>query len=133
MRQRKGTAAIATLLTLRPKPGEEDLREFAWYHLMSRFQTEQRILKGHRADVYHVAFSPRGDLLASWSKDGTVGIWNTSSWELIRLITASAKEVNAGSFAPDGKSLATVDDEGKLKVWATTTGQKLVDVQAHSV
>ena len=132
VQQRKGTAAIATLLTLRPRPGEEDLREFAWYHLMSRFQTEQRILKGHRADVYYVTFSPRGDLLASWSKDGTVRLWSTSSWELIRLITASAKEVNAGSFAPDGESLATVDDEGKLKVWATTTGQKLVDVQAHS-
>ena len=131
VRQRKGTAAIATLLTLRPGPSEEDLREFAWYHLMSRFRTEQRILKGHRADVYYVAFSPRGDLLASWSKDGTVRIWSTSSWELVRLITASAREVNAGSFAPDGKSLATVDDEGKLKVWETTTGQKLVDVKAH--
>ena len=131
VRQSKAPAAIATLLALRPKPGEEDLREFAWYHLMSRFQTEQRILKGHRDDIYHVAFSPRGDLLASWSKDGTVRVWSTSSWELIRLITASDKKVNAGAFAPDGKSLATVDDEGKLKVWETTTGRKLLDVQAH--
>ena len=131
VRQSKAPAAIATLLALRPNPGEEDLREFAWYHLMSRFQTEQRILKGHRDDIYHVAFSPRGDLLASWSKDGTVCLWSTSSWELIRRITAAAKQVNAGAFAPDGKSLVTVGDEGKLKVWETATGRKLVDVQAH--
>jgi eukaryotic-like serine/threonine-protein kinase len=125
------TTAWQILENQRPRPGEKDVREFAWYHLMRRCQTEHRTLTGHRGDVYFVAFSPRGDLLASAGKDGTVRIWNTATWKLIRQITASSTEVNVATFAPDGNALATVDGEGKLKVWETATGRKLFETKAH--
>lgn len=119
------------LVRHRPKPGEQDIREFAWYHLWNRCHTARQALQGHRGDVYYVEFSPRGDLLASAGKDGAVRIWDASNGRLIRGIEASSTEVNVAAFSPDGKSLATVDDEGKLKLWEIATGRRLLERLAH--
>ena len=98
---RNGQRAAAEEVLLRdcPEPGGEDLREFAWHHLKRRRQTEERTLTGHRNQVYHVEFSPRGDLLASAGKDGMVLIWNTNTWQLARSIRPSGTEVNCATFS----------------------------------
>jgi len=123
--------AMEILQRHRPQAGEDDLREFTWYHLLSRCNTSSRSLAGHHGEVYYVEFSPRGDRLASTGKDGIVLIWDTSNWQVVRRIVASEKEVNAASFSPDGQSFATVDDEGKLKLWATATGNRIFERLAH--
>ena len=37
-----------------------------------------RRLKGHKSDVYRVAFSPDGKRLASGSENGTIKLWDVS-------------------------------------------------------
>jgi WD40 repeat protein len=123
--------ADEVLLRHRPRPGEDDLRGFAWYYLRQRSHTERRTLAGHRGDAYSVEFSPRGDLLASAGKDGTVLIWETSRWQLVRKIVAAQTEVNAAAFSPDGKTIATVDDDGMLKLWEIATGHRQRERLAH--
>ena len=115
--------ALNLLTRQLPKPGEDDLREFSWYHVLKRCHTERHTLAGHRGEVYYVEFSPRGDLLASAGKEGNVHLWNTKTWQKVRTIAASLTEVNVAAFSPDGMTLATVDDDGKLKLWETETGQ----------
>ncbi len=83
----------------RPGPGEEDLREFSWYHLLRRCRTKNRTLTGHRDEVYHVEFSAAGDLLASAGKDGMVLIWETNTWQLFRSWKAAETEVNVAAFS----------------------------------
>jgi WD40 repeat protein len=119
------------LLRHRPRPGEDDVRGFAWYYLRQRSHTERRTLTGHRGDVYDVEFSPRGDLLASAGKDGTVLIRDTSRWQLVRKIIAAHTEVNAAAFSQDGKLIATLDDDGKLKLWEIATGHLQLEWLAH--
>ena len=131
IRKRQTREAHELLSRHRPRPGEDDLREFAWYHLWKRCHSERRTLSRHRGDVYYVEFSPRGDLLASAGKDGTARIWDTTTWRLVREINASATEVNVAAFSPDGKTLATVDDEGKLKLWDIATGRLAREISAH--
>ena len=131
LRNLKGAPPLQILESLRPGPDGRDLREFAWYHLRSRCETQRRTLKAHRGDVYFLCYSPRGDLLASAGKDGSVCIWSAANWSLLRQFTASKKEVNVCAFAPDGRALATVDDEGKLKVWETATAHQLMETKAH--
>jgi serine/threonine protein kinase len=111
----RGPLAREVLLRHRPRPGEEDLRDFAWYHLLSRCSTERRTLSGHRGDVHHVEFSPRGDLVAGAGKDGNVLIWSTDSGQVVHSFEASDTELNAATFSPDGAWLATADDKGKLR------------------
>jgi WD40 repeat protein len=119
------------LVRYRARPGDEDLRDFAWYHLWHRTHSERRTLTGHQGDVYYVEFSPRGDLLASTGKDGTVLIWDASRWQLVRKIVAAKTEVNVAAFSPDGNTIATVDDDGMLKLWETAAGHCLMEKLAH--
>ena len=42
---------------------------------------ELRRLKGHRAEVYSVAFSPEGTTLASGSGDDTIRLWDAAAGE----------------------------------------------------
>jgi eukaryotic-like serine/threonine-protein kinase len=131
LRASRAQLAEETLLQHCPRAEENDLREFAWYHLLRQCHTERRTLGRHRGDVYYVEFSPRGDLLASAGKDGIVQVWSTTSWQLVRSITASQTEVNVAAFSPDGKTLATVDDDGKLKLWEVATGRCQWEKLAH--
>ena len=116
IRNSQAPAALEILLRYRPRANEDDLRDFVWYHLLSRCHSERRTLRGHRGEVYRVEFSPRGDLLASSGQDGMVMIWDTSEWQMVRTFEASHTEVNVATFAPDGQTIATVDDEGMLKL-----------------
>ncbi len=119
------------LVRHRPGPGEQDLREFTWYHLWNRCHTARSTLEGHEGDVYYVEFSPRGDLIVSAGKDGMVRLWSASRGRLIRAIKASPTEVNVAAFSPDGTTLATVDDDGKLKLWDLATGECQLEQFAH--
>jgi WD40 repeat protein/tRNA A-37 threonylcarbamoyl transferase component Bud32 len=131
VRNQQAAHALEVLARNRSRPGEADLREFTWYHLLRRCRTERRTLTGHRGAVYHVEFSPRGDLLVSAGTDGAVRIWDTSSWQLAGSVAASETEINAAVFSPDGTMLATADDAGRLKLWDVVTGQRRWDVPAH--
>jgi WD40 repeat protein len=131
IRDAEGLLAQEILMRYRPRPGEEDLREFAWFLLWHRCHTERATLTGHGDEVYHVEFSPRGDLLASAGKDGMVLIWETRTWKLVREIGASRTEVNIATFSPDGHTLATVDDDGELKLWEIATGRLELERLAH--
>ncbi len=131
LRSDQTTLAHNLLARYRSRPGEDDLREFSWYHLWRRCHLERRTLPGPRDVVYAVEFSPDGELLAGACRDGSVLIWETVGWKVVRTIAASPKEVNFATFSPDGKAIATVDDEGKLKLWEMVSGRLLREIPAH--
>src|SRR5688572_14801873 len=62
-------------------------------------------LKGHKSDVWSVAFSPDGEYLASGSSDGTARLWNLASGEEIAVFSVETGEVGGVVFSPDGKYL----------------------------
>ncbi len=47
------------LLRCQPRPGEPDLREFAWRYAWRQLHDELASLAGHQGDVYCVSYSPR--------------------------------------------------------------------------
>ena len=81
---------------------------------------------GHGDRIRKLSFAPSGKMLASGSEDGTVKIWDTATWQLVRSIEGRAEsppKVMAVRYSSDGKKLAVgraggpfqlCDDSGKV-------------------
>ncbi|MCA9666474.1 MAG: hypothetical protein KC503_12825, partial [Myxococcales bacterium] len=78
-----------------------------------------RILRGHRDQVFAVAYAPDGTL-ASGSLDGEVRVWPRAGPS--RLIGKHAAAVRALAFARAGKLLLSAGSDGKLRLFARGSG-----------
>lgn len=74
-------------------------------------------LSGHKLVVYSVAFSPKGDELASSSNDKTIKLWNVATRNSTLTLTGHTGSILAIAFSPDGKRLASGGDDESVRIW----------------
>jgi WD40 repeat protein len=72
------------------------------------------VLEGHTKTVFHVAFSPNDQLLASASCDHTVRVWNITTKTSIAVLTGPTDLVHYVEFSPDGQFIVAAAQDG---VW----------------
>jgi WD40 repeat protein len=77
------------------------------------------ILQGHRAAVWSLAYSPRGETLASGSADKSVRLWDLATWETTAILKGHRTYVHAVAFIPDSRLLALAGGDLYLKNPAT--------------
>jgi WD40 repeat protein len=90
-----------------------------------------RALTGHDGEVFGVAFSPDGRLLATTSVDQTVWLWDLASGEHRRTLTGHDSVVYGVAFSPDGRLLATTSADGTARLWDPATGGHLRALTGH--
>jgi tetratricopeptide (TPR) repeat protein len=84
------------------------------------------------------ALSPDGKRLAveqygaSSSPAPAIGVWDTGSGKLIRLLQSHVGDVHALVFSPNGGRLAVIDDKGALSLWDAETGKPAFPVIASA-
>ena len=67
----------------------------------------ERTLPGHVDNVNAVVWSPDGSKVVTASKDGTVKLWDPSSWNCTNTLTEHGDHVNAVTWSPDGSMFAS--------------------------
>jgi WD40 repeat protein len=114
--------AASQLETWIPRPGQPDLRDFAWHHLWKQLHEEERSLVGHTGDVHCVRYSPDGRLLVTASQDHTARIWDAASGQCLHELQGHTGDVNCVAFSSDGERLATASDDGTVRIWKVADG-----------
>ena len=72
--------------------------------------------RGHTYRVNSVVFSPDGEMIASGSRDKTIGLWELDG-TLIHKLETHADAINSIAFSPNGSALASASDDKTIIVW----------------
>ena len=78
-------------------------------------------LLGHKHQVWALAFSPDGSLMASGDRGGQVNLWHLADGTLQRSIAADDGPIWSLAFTPDGRTLVTASDR-RVQSWDAGTG-----------
>jgi WD40 repeat protein len=78
----------------------------------------------HAARVDGLAFSPRGDLLASVGGDRKICVWEAVSGRLLRAFDQDSSWTSALVFSPDGKTVALTSPLGGIRLLNVRTGDE---------
>ncbi|KAI3539814.1 WD domain-containing protein [Colletotrichum abscissum] len=91
-------------------------------------------LRGHHNYVMCLAFSPKGNILASGSYDEAVFLWDVRAGRLMRSLPAHSDPVSGIDFSCDGTLVVSCSTDGLMdplltpnnsRIWDTYTGQCL--------
>lgn len=80
-----------------------------------------------------IAFSPRGDVLASGGVDHIVKIWDVRTGKLLSKLEGHTYPVLTLAFSPDGSRLVSGSGDTTLIVWDLEKRLKLHQLKGHSL
>ena len=78
---------------------------------------ERLSLKGHKAEVWSVAFARDGKTLVSGSDDHTIKFWDPVSGDQRLTLRGHEARISTVAFSPDGITLATASWDGTVRLW----------------
>ncbi len=88
-------------------------------------------LKGHKKEVWGLAFSPDSRTLVSSSDDGTLKLWDVASGREQKTLTGHVSLVTAVAYSPDGHLLASAGWDSKIRLWSASGGKLLATLSGH--
>lgn len=110
-------ATVDEMLRHYEEPQNVEFRGFEFFYLRRLRSVQPLALSGHRGQVYSIAFSPGGRLLASGAEDHSVKLWNPATGECLATLDAHLADVNSVDFSRDGQTLASGSDDGTICLW----------------
>ncbi|PYK99813.1 MAG: hypothetical protein DME19_07325 [Verrucomicrobia bacterium] len=90
-------------------------------------------LAGHKLGVFNVAFSLKGNLLASASVDDTCRLWNPATGRQITVLGGHKGGAFHAAFSPDGRTLVVGTGDNKVKLWNLATFRDMGTIEVEPV
>lgn len=85
-----------------------------------------QILPVGTSRVWSVRFSPDGQLIAIGSSDGTVQIWQVTTWQKVATFPAYPNWLLSISFSSDSRLVAVGNSLNQVKIWAIDTPETAI-------
>lgn len=89
------------------------------------------ILDDHSGEVYCVAFSPDGTMLATAGEDKTCIIYETERFTIIQTLKKHSASITHLAWSPDSEKILTTAYESHAYVWEVATGEVMMSI-AHN-
>jgi len=83
------------------------------------------------AQLWAVAFSPSGRVLAAGGSEGALRLWAPGQAREITRLEGHERAVAAVAFSPDGRALASAGLDGNVRLWDARTGRGRARVDGH--
>ncbi|RJP35112.1 MAG: hypothetical protein C4547_09960 [Phycisphaerales bacterium] len=90
------------------------------------------VLYGHEGFTSSVAFSPKGDRLASASWDRTIRLWDPVTGVSLGILRGHEREIWNVAFNTDGTLLATASKDCTIRLWDAHASEGSVILAKHS-
>lgn len=90
-----------------------------------------RTLRGHSRQIFDVAFDPRGEFLATASRDNSIHLWDLQSGEMLNTLRGHHDGVYCVAFDGEGSILASGSGDNAVKLWDTRSGKLLRTLEGH--
>lgn len=97
--------------------GSRDYTICLWPLAQALTAQKPQLLRGHKDEVFAVAFSPDGKLLASGGGDNVIRLWDMATGKSVRTLRGHIGRINALAFSPDGKTLASAGLDRTARLW----------------
>jgi WD40 repeat protein len=92
-----------------------------------------RQLAGHPGEIFALAWSPDGKLLASGAhEDRNIRLWEPETGKLVRTLVGQDGWTRSLAFSPDGKILAAGSTDKAIWLWNVDSGDVLETLVGHT-
>ena len=88
-------------------------------------------IRGHRAKIHGIAYSPDGKLFATASLDRDIKLWDASTNKELKTLIGHNDYVYSIAFSPDGKRLLSGSSDRTARLWDVESAKELFQLKGH--